>query len=525
MHPSKIQQSTSAKPDRRLAMGFRPIETDSKGAKQPSAAMTDTPSKTRTSNADQLNKISFDFNFASEDSELSQEAKKLMENIREEAAKIKSRMAVDQKEQKRKGEIDNQAAARKIAKPKGIASRFDEAHMAQFKKMDSIAGHPSAFRTRRDPVQASPVKTLKRTMSKARLDEGEKTDTPRSKSAATATATLKTPKTAIAKRRKNLERDDVSTRKPLSKDTQIENKPRPVPTQPGISKFETPQKSTLDYPNLKHPHTTKIPAMPRSPSHKSLPPPRTPQTDIKNNSKIPTFGLGGLKSILRRRQPLFSDDPAKIAAGTHISRPQADFESKLLGLPDSPNPNNATPSAKKRVDFSSSTKLRDACNELSPSASKTPVLETSNGGDVVYPSLPSMDSPCNEQEEQRHADFSFKIVSPTIRKITANNESSARRATVARHSPIQHGIKNKKRHREESEGEEPKTPTAQEGRVVKKVKPNPSTPVPKTPSSIRRRLPLTTPRRGATPAGSARGNRGSLTVSRLNLLSQPRIRR
>lgn len=55
---------------------------------------------------------------------------------------------------------------RKKAEAKGKMARFNDAHMKQFKNMDSIANHPSAFRA--DPARFKPVigQSLKKSPSK-----------------------------------------------------------------------------------------------------------------------------------------------------------------------------------------------------------------------------------------------------------------------------------------------------------------------------------------------------------------------
>lgn len=135
----------------------------------------DTPSKTRLNAPSSLSSATFDFKFGS-DSQLSSEARKLMDNVREEAARIKAQMQAEKESQQRKDEeaetVFNgvNASSRKIAKPKGRAGRFSDLHLAQFKKMDSIANHPSAFRGK--PGFAQPTtQSLKRSGSKAGLDE------------------------------------------------------------------------------------------------------------------------------------------------------------------------------------------------------------------------------------------------------------------------------------------------------------------------------------------------------------------
>ena len=78
--------------------------------------------------------------------------------------------------------------------PKGKRGRFSEVHMEQFKKMDSIAGHPSSFRAgsnkthnsttgaqlseskqKAQPEVISPSKSLRRKHSNAEVDEQAQT--------------------------------------------------------------------------------------------------------------------------------------------------------------------------------------------------------------------------------------------------------------------------------------------------------------------------------------------------------------
>jgi hypothetical protein len=124
-----------------------------------------------------------------------------------------------------------------------------------------------------------------------------------------------------------------------------------------------------------------------------------------------------IKSILRTPQRLYSNDPSKIAAGTHFSTPPEYGETK-----DSkkPVPVPATAPVRKRVDFSSSTKDHDAIKmDISsdePSspvqqevASAVPTIVTAN-----YPTLPAVFSPVvNPTPERRRqtvapGDFTFR---------------------------------------------------------------------------------------------------------------------
>ncbi|CAK7215584.1 hypothetical protein SBRCBS47491_002530 [Sporothrix bragantina] len=136
---------------------------------------------------------------------LSDEARRMMEELREEAQKIRADLEV-QRDQERAREEEEDAAhgGRRIAKPKSRAGRYSAAHTAEFDKMDSIANHPSAFRIARftpvkstaavsstttttttTPAIASQARGLKRTQSKANLDE-----TPTSKSVSKTPASM-----------------------------------------------------------------------------------------------------------------------------------------------------------------------------------------------------------------------------------------------------------------------------------------------------------------------------------------------
>lgn len=172
MHPHLVHQTTTKAPDSGLKLGFVDIPPQ---PYQSLASVQNTPSKARSDTPAHFSSSKFDFKFGT-DSQLSSEAQKLMDNVREEAARIKAQMQAEKEAQQQKdaeaeatfGGIN--AAGRKIAKAKGRAGRFSDIHMAQFKKMDSIANHASAYRSK--PGFAQPTtQSLKRSGSKAGLDE------------------------------------------------------------------------------------------------------------------------------------------------------------------------------------------------------------------------------------------------------------------------------------------------------------------------------------------------------------------
>ncbi|KAF7552756.1 hypothetical protein G7046_g7308 [Stylonectria norvegica] len=161
MHPSKAHQ-TMAKPSSALRLGFSDIKDTNDSSYRGSGGPLSTPSKpTRVPTSP------FSFRFAREaaDTELSTEAQRMMEELRGQVAKCKAELVAQREAEGQ----DSDAAGRKIAKPKGKSGRYSAAHMAEFKKMDSIENHASAWRAQNG--RFTPVKSsLKRSPSKANLD-------------------------------------------------------------------------------------------------------------------------------------------------------------------------------------------------------------------------------------------------------------------------------------------------------------------------------------------------------------------
>ncbi|PWY95786.1 hypothetical protein BO94DRAFT_530521 [Aspergillus sclerotioniger CBS 115572] len=570
MHPSKVHQSTTKQPDSGLVLGFNPIKKDAEGKIVKDTLIENTPTKAKASPASNYyGTPAFEFKFAC-DMQLSDEAKKLMETVRQDAAKIKPKIA-DQLAQTR----TEQAADRKIVQPRGKADRFSDAHMAEFKKMDSIAGHASAFRA--TPGRFQPVvKTLKRTNSKARLDESDRTSTSPSKIARPSPAPPP-PRPASNKRVKRDMTDDASTRRPTEA-----SPPKPVHTRPRSirSSLFTPTRSSAARASssIKPPRTSLIPSLMRSPAAKPADVPRTPQTEFnpRLKSNLPT--LGNLKSILRRHQPLFSKDPAKIAAGTHVAAP--DFSSNLLfGKRETEEPAQ-TPSPKKRVEFTPMVEARQEEALFSPSPSKT-VSPSRIISDVVYPTLPVLTPEQNHKSPAqattptiRHVRQSDVHVNPLPeiagvphgighKKRTREASDETKTDDLPEIAGVPHGIGQKKRNRSALEDETdaenvPPADSTAEARSAKRMKmtlPSPikapalsarkAAPSPAkaiispakgtlsptkaiaTPSKVRSHTPLrsATASRKSTPASARPHSRGVLSVSRLNMLAQPKSRR
>lgn len=543
MHPSKVQQSTTKRVDSGLILGFNPIQRDANGNIIKNAAIQDTPSKSKASSTPtHFGTPGYEFK-RGEESQLSDEAKQLMDSVRGEVARIKAQMILDKsKQNQQECEADNMYGDRKIAKPKGKASRFSDVHMAEFKKMDSIAGHPSSFRAA--PGRFQPVtKSLKRTKSKAQLDEPEPQNSSPSRSPSKpSTETVPTSTTPTAKRAKpNPTASTSAVRSQVEKlDAATQNPAGPRPRPRVTSSLLTPTRASMARSgsvSIKAPKTSLIPSLARSPSTKGLASPRTPRTEFNPRFKSSLPTLSHLKSILRKRQPLFSRDPAKIAAGTHVAAPDFNPDS-LFGTRNEMTDSAPTPSPKKHVEFTPSVKSRYELAQASPSRSKIPTTPSrSNLSDIVYPTLPTLTPDHNAASSGVTEPDS--VLSPTIRHVRKSNAaeegSGYPEIPVVAHG-IAHGIGNKKRHRDEVDDDDfpnaddaenvPPADSLEDGRSTKRLKKS----VPPTPSPVKSR-PVKTPVRSSSirmgtatnaTASAKQKSRGVLSLSRLNMLAKPK---
>ncbi len=267
MHPSKVHP-TMAPPSSGLRLGFIDIRPDDKAKDQPSGVTQSTPSKTP------LHTSSFSFQFDRE-RDLGPEAREMMEHLRGETARIKAELA-SKREEERAEEAELQG--RRIAQAKGKAGRYSAVHMAEFKKMDSIENHPSAFRANLE--RFTPLKAgIKRSQSRADLDEP---DSARSSKIAFVCSTSKVAtkqgderESGIKRLRQRLE-DDSSTTRPISRDGSAIPRPkssgndsvhRGIPRSQTYGNIMTPSKASLV-----RVHSVKSPtiALVKSPSRSGL---------------------------------------------------------------------------------------------------------------------------------------------------------------------------------------------------------------------------------------------------------------
>ncbi|KAF1971925.1 hypothetical protein BU23DRAFT_645118 [Bimuria novae-zelandiae CBS 107.79] len=496
---------------------------------------------------------------------------------------------------------------RKTAVPKGKMARFSDAHMKEFKKMDSIANHPSAFRalqkaaSKTDLTQAeSSAKTpnkLKRTQSKmdllesmpkaptsplkrtqSKMDVGETTTkiapTPlkrtQSKMDMTGSSLPRSQTTVrvvppsrdgppkednpFVKRVKRTETDDAGTTRPASRDGQeasstvaASTSARKATGLPRLaSRLMTPTKSSIaraqSAKTLKSQSMLPGPSLLRSPSTKNLFSPANPPTPspTKNLFSPTTIGnavrdgvrdgirktsssLQRVRSILRTPSRKFSEDPEKVAAGTHMSPPVSGLNANKP-LPTVPQ----TAPVKKHVNFSNSTLERPTFDELakSPSPIKLRAGSEVPAGAIIYPTLGA------SVEYPKISEGSNSASVPTSRRLTfgdaTENTPAAFSFTAEKSidfepsttgtirmvwkcdaSSLVEGKKRKLDTVSEGSDKENGEPPQDDGRSAKKVKTASAEP-PKTPLKSASKLPRRTPR------GS------SISKSRLAFLATPK---
>ena len=291
MHPSKAHQSTTKQPDSGLRLGF--VDIEKSGGNLPSGVAQQTPSKTGLSST-------FDFQCAPPGPRLGPEAQRMMDELREEALRIKAKLAAEREEEKRTQEAGG-VGGRKIAKPKGKAGRYSDVHMAEFKKMDSIAGHPSAFRAQPGRLmQAKP--SLKRSQSKAKLDDRDEIDNVQESKIQSSTERLENA--APAKRARQAMTDDASSARPVSRQ---DHTPKKMPSTPTLARSQSSVFASITTPTqaslaraatVKHP-VTQIPTLSKSPSKPNLVGTPRVLTKSKTASSIGSVPPSQSKSFLR----------------------------------------------------------------------------------------------------------------------------------------------------------------------------------------------------------------------------------
>jgi len=560
---------------------------------------------------------------------------KMMEQFREEAAKLKPALTA----QRDLELLEENANGRKIAQAKKKAGRFSAAHLAEFKKMDSIEGHPSAFRAtpgRFTPVKATtPVKAgIKRSQSRANLDDPESARSktvparPLVRDMGANGGAPESPSKPSKRMRQRIE-DDASTLRPVSRDgTSI---PRPkssgndslrtgIPRSQTIGSLMTPTKSSLartsslktptitlvESPSQSHLQgTTKysdkveksllLSPMDRSANKKGLGSLKrlagikTTSSENGIPSRVQTPGrFDRVKSILKRHvsgtKPA-SSIPQLSASVTKTSHKSSTTDKSLALAPP-------TTPGRKHVDFTPDTKRAARIRELqaqSPSPvkssipkpamlSKLPAPKFTAGskivseapsqesatGEVKYPDLSAYavdDGKLPAQSESVPGTFTFRsdhtisIDSPSKGFGSAAGQASLRQVrdsmgtslrlpgsfpSTSESSPnkenqepiitIAHGMTNKKRHRagpdedEEDEGAK---------RGMKKLRKDPPAVLEGHAVVAPRLVSQASPTKklsptkfgGATSQTPSPQKKTGLSLSRLNMLARPKVRK
>lgn len=576
MHPSKVHQSTMKQPDIGLHLGFVDIgvRTAPNRSKTSYGVSEETPTKVRNVFQKPPSSPGFDFRFAGRREELGPEGQRIMDDVREEALRIKARLAAERQQERADQEQDTDAlvgaGGRKIAKAKGKAGRFSDVHMAEFRKMDSIAGHPSAYRTQ--PVAAPPTtqSTLKRSKSQAKLDD---TDTSNERAAYGPPPMKEAKETGVeggntGKRLKVRAQDDTSSARPASRDGKalVGSNKQPAgmaAAQPrsGLpTGITTPTKASLARSaSVKQPKTM-IPSLTRSSSSRNIG--GRADAGAKSEGSHKHFSslasLGRVKSILRR-PALF--EPARPSS--------ADDDKELPPLPSDQDV-LPTPSG-KHVTFTAvatpSPVMQQRAGQVLENLS-SPVLSLaqqspskSRLSPIKYPTLPPPPAPTSLGGTSRVGDFSFssgrtmtfgRDAAPPSTSTHSGTAAGAGGSTIRHVRPsvgpaatgtvkpttptmpsVPHGMPNKKRHRSDlddsdEENHDPDTKKRKQDHVHEKATaiPRPSRFPSSSPAkriSSRIQSPLKIGRgRSRTPGEKSRG---ILSVSRLNALARPKARR
>ncbi|KAB5523015.1 hypothetical protein GE09DRAFT_487602 [Coniochaeta sp. 2T2.1] len=421
MHPSRAHHSM-APPSSGLRLGFTDIKPTTLPSDLPAVAQS-TPSKIgfRAPSSD------FTFRFARDTMmpNLSSEAQRIMAELRasDETAKIKAELKAQLEAKRLAGEeVDSEENGRKIAKPKGKAGRFSAAHIAEFKKMDSIENHPSAFRAQ--PGRFTPSAGLKRSKSKANLDDAgtprptgikslkrtqskanlNDVDTPRSKGKPSipkpAAASNDQPESHIKRARQRME-DDTSTSRPISRDGSFIPRPKSsgndissINRSKSVASLMTPTKASLARTAAaKTPMGSKI----KSPSMLS---------GLKRSATTKTPGTGISRAV---GSTITSDKATTAKPQSSIPVMPGSTTSLALDkpLPSLPTGTPARPG--KHVVFTPTTKRTLETAQTTPSPIKSAIPRSRVRqplGEVSYPALDSVLTSDGTREDVSYPDLS-----------------------------------------------------------------------------------------------------------------------
>lgn len=450
----------------------------------------------------------FEFKFR-QSTDMSNEAQRLMDEVREQAARIKGELEKGREQQERN---DNEVEARygrKIATPKGKNGRYSSVHKEEFSKMGSIADHASTYRAGASQSSSShPITSNTTTTTKVPLkpEAAVKSMSKFGNTGLKRNASVKSSNgdeddvSSPAKRRRTnvsglINRFESSSR-PESRSA------TPTVTSWKASRIATPTKSSLARSDsVKSLKGTGIPVFSHSTGIKPFSTPTASRTfDPQSSTKKARTSfvqrlnnIKSVKSILRRPNLNYSNNSLKLAANTHVSTPKASTNQSINDqnieklLPDVHETVPASPSHRKEkhVNFSPQ---KDERSRVGTPKTPSPIKAT-----AVYPTLnlstnqntsptPAGVAMSNSRARASIAgttDFTFRsnqVISfspehrlnpaiaaavarsgtPTIRRVRASDASCL---TNTNTSPskltdfpnVPHGLSNKKRKRESAE--------------------------------------------------------------------------
>ncbi len=441
MHPSKVHASTK-KEDHGINLGFSDIGAP---RREPLAS----PSKKTMPSQNE-----FEFRFAKPTEDLGPEAQKMMAEIREEAQRIKAELQAKHEEERAKNGDGTSSllGGRKLAQAKSKVGRYSELHMNEFKKMDSIADHPSAFRAqpgRATPVASQNQKSLKRTQSKANLaDDGQSAVKPTIK-LVSDNARLDNP--SPPKRARQLDSHDTSS---LSRPTSATSSRVPQkPSTPSVARtakfleqITTPTHASLARSSSNNQITTPN-GLPRSPSKMTLASATGLTRSPSKMALAPATGLtrsplkialtpgltksitmnniadaaappksesshrftDKMKSILRRAGHDKHEAPVPQSNIPTLSKSPSrpNLSKELPAMPTTPSgsqlPRSKSMKSIKHVNFTPTTIARDGAQQ-SPTPMRSAIPRTKSFASlqsVAYPALPSSPTKALEDEVEK----------------------------------------------------------------------------------------------------------------------------
>ncbi|KAG7105029.1 hypothetical protein HYQ44_016341 [Verticillium longisporum] len=300
MHPSKVHPTAIGSSETWL--GFRDIK--SANVARGKSAMNPQATPSRLSG---VPSTSFTFNVTSPAGEtgLSTDAQRMMADLREEAAKIKADLVAKRELEK----LDEQVNGRKIARAKGKSGRFSAAHMEEFKKMDSIEGHASAFRAQ--PGRFTPVKkSLKRTSSKANLEDTPKSTLHRSPSKNNLQSTPSQAVSGLKRTSSKANLDEHIEKQPLGTTPSKLRAFAPQP-QPSPSPVKRVRQQIEDDASSRRPTSRDGSSLPRPTSSSNASASLARSSSTLTSSTSPGKATAARTGLPKISQPVLTKSPSK----------------------------------------------------------------------------------------------------------------------------------------------------------------------------------------------------------------------